>query len=189
MDMFMSCGQSGNDYLLIEGHWCTPTPPTWFKWLQRPFNTEVNELPGAKEGLQVDLQSLMTHPADLDWLPHRSQHLLEQLEGAGMSKITGLAHLGCVRVSVYALTQSVLTQWPRRGQTHTASPDNSANPQLPTAKPSILRPADRRIFNISTIYITLSQFHVTHSHPSRSERPCRGLQADCCVSSSSCCRA
>lgn len=73
--------------------------------------------------------------------------------------------------------------------THTASPDNSANPQLPTVKPSILQPADRRIFSISTIYITFIQFHVTHSHPSRSERPCRRLRADCCVSCSSCCWA
>ncbi len=127
----------------------------------------------------------MTHPADMDWFLNHSPCPLDQLESRGMCMITGSADSGgvcvcvCVFVflcaSVYALTHSVVTHWPWRGQTHTASLDNSTNPELPTVKPSILWPADRGIFNSSTICITFIQSDVTAYHPSINEQSCREL--------------
>lgn len=53
---------------------------------------------------QVDLQLLMTHPADLSRFPQRSYCLLVQLQGPGMCKITGFVDSGCVCVCVHVLS-------------------------------------------------------------------------------------
>lgn len=67
---------------------------------------------------------------------------------------------------------------------HITSPDNSAEPQLPTVKPSISQPADRRIFNISN-HLCDSYTVVHHTRKEKAAEKC----VDCCVSHSSCCRA
>lgn len=73
-----------------------------------------NELPGAKEGLWVDLWPLMTHPADLKWFSSGLSRPLEQLEGTGMCAITGSVHPGCEGMSAClcmgAHTQSARTR-------------------------------------------------------------------------------
>lgn len=95
-------------------------------------------------------------------------------------------------LSVHSLTQSVLTHCPWR-----AIPTN-----MLTLFPLIIQQSHNspllshlsrtqqteRFLIFPTIYVTLIQLRITHSHPSRKEKAAQKC-TDCCVSHSSCCRA
>lgn len=130
-----------------------------------PFNEGHNEPPlELKSGFRSTPQSLMTHP-------------LDRLEGAGMCKITGPAHSGCVCASVAALTQSVPTRWPQREARHTLLPLIIQRAHsFPLRSHLFCCRLKEGFFNIFPTFISLLHTStVSQSHLLRSERPFRLL--------------
>lgn len=77
-----------------------------------PLWLEDNELPGAKESLEVDLHLVMIRAADLAWLSERLSCPLERLKGAGMCQITGSEHSGRgTGCADSFFTDTVLLEW------------------------------------------------------------------------------
>lgn len=162
---------------------CCSVPITWGQWAPWMW---------MKQGLQVDLESLMTHPADLERFPHGSHWPLDPLEGAGMCKITGSAHSGRVSVS------SCVYEWVCT-HAHSLKPDTVALERLDTLLPLIIQRThsfpllsylscglQTGGFKIFPTFISLLHSSMSHT-PIHHE--VKGLSEDYCISSSSCCWA
>lgn len=111
--------------MVIEGHWITPyhSNNCFSGWCLQVLHCGVNELPAANASVQVDLWSVMTCPANFEsvTLPISRAGRCRNVQDYKPCLCK------CVPVGVYSVS---CHSWRGQTHTHTASPDNSVNPQL-----------------------------------------------------------